>query len=123
MEEKKRGRGRPKGSVKPKQPTLPKVRKPRGGVRENAGRKPRMEEQLLIAKLDNIMTQDSAILALQKLIRQGDFRALQLYFNYRWGKPKEQIDVTSGGKAFSMPIVSFFKTDNIEEEEDEFEEQ
>jgi hypothetical protein len=38
----------------------------------------------------------------------GDMRALQLYFNYRYGKPKESIDVTSGGLNLSFKdLVKF----------------
>jgi hypothetical protein len=48
----------------------------------------------LIEALDRIVDGDKAIEVLKQLIGEGDIRALQLYLNYRYGKPKESVDVT-----------------------------
>lgn len=72
-----------------------------GGKRKGAGRKPKAEEQQLIEKLDNVIDNEAAILKLRELISEGDFRALQLYMNYRYGKPKETKDVNLSG---DLPI-------------------
>ena len=64
----------------------------RGGKREGAGRKPKIEELELIEKLDNIMDSDVALKKLKQLILDDNFNALKLYLEYRFGKPKETID-------------------------------
>lgn len=79
-----------------------------GGKREGSGRKPKDVEGKLIERLDAIIDKDEAIEILQNRIMDGDMRALQLYFNYRYGKPKESIDVTSGGLNLSFKdLVKF----------------
>lgn len=69
-------------------------RKYNGGKRAGAGRKPKDQEQSLKEALDRIVDGDKAIEVLKELISEGDIRALQLYLNYRYGKPKESVDVT-----------------------------
>ena len=57
----------------------------RGGARQGAGRKPKEEEQDLIKKLSPY---DS--IAFEKLIegvKEGQYRYLKLYFEYRYGRP------------------------------------
>lgn len=70
-------------------------RKNNGGAREGAGRKPKAQEQKLIERLDTIIDTDEALTQLGKLVTKGDIRALQLYLSYRYGKPKESIDLNS----------------------------
>ena len=69
-------------------------RKYNGGKRDGAGRKPKSEEQDLIEKLDKIIHEEDVIEKLKQLILDGDLRAIQLYLNYRRGKPKETKDIT-----------------------------
>ena len=56
-----------------------------------AGRKPKDVEGKLIERLDAIIDNDKAIEILKDKIHSGDMRAIQLYFNYRYGKPKESM--------------------------------
>ena len=86
-------------------------RKNNGGKRDGAGRKPKAEELKLIEKLDNIIEKDEPIRQMLKLIKEGDFRAIQLYLNYRYGKPKEKGDLTSNEETISVPIVKFVSSD------------
>jgi len=76
-------------------------RKKNGGKRAGAGRKPKAAEQKLIEQLDGVIDSKEVIKELNKLVNKGDFRAIQLYFQYRWGKAKEQIDVTTNGDKIS----------------------
>ena len=66
-----------------------------GGKRKGAGRKPKIDEDKLIEKLDNLISKDAVIEKLGEMIMQGDGRAMNLYFTYRYGKPKESVDITS----------------------------
>jgi len=53
------------------------------------------DELKLIEKLDNLIDNDEVIKTLGKQILKGDSRAMSLYFGYRYGKPKESVDITS----------------------------
>jgi DUF2075 family protein len=70
-------------------------RKNNGGAREGAGRPKKADELKLIEKLDNLIDNDEVIKTLGKQIFNGDSRAMSLYFGYRYGKPKESVDITS----------------------------
>jgi hypothetical protein len=69
-------------------------RKNNGGKREGAGRKSKSEEMQLIEMLNKHIDKNEAIKVLKAKIDEGDFKALQLYMNYMYGKPKETKDVT-----------------------------
>jgi hypothetical protein len=69
-------------------------RKNNGGKREGAGRKSKSEEMQLIEMLNKHIDTDEAIKVLKSKIDEGDFKALQMYMNYMYGKPKETKDVT-----------------------------
>ena len=66
-----------------------------GGVRKGAGRPTKADEMKLIERLDSIIDKDEAVCKLGELVTKGDIRALQMYLSYRYGKPKESIDLNS----------------------------
>ena len=70
----------------------------RGGIRQGSGRKSKAHEQKLIEKLDNIIEEVEVLGTLKQLIINGDLRAVQLYFNYRYGKPKDSVDLNTTGE-------------------------
>ena len=83
----------------------------RGGFREGSGRKPKADEIKLIEKLDKLIDKDSVVKKLNELIEDGNFNALKLYFEYRYGKPKESIDITTGGQSLAFnELIGFDKT-------------
>ena len=83
----------------------------RGGFREGSGRKPKANEIKLIEKLDELIDKDSVVKKLNELIEDGNFNALKLYFEYRYGKPKESIDITTGGQSLAFnELIGFDKT-------------
>lgn len=63
-----------------------------GGKRINAGRKSKSQELQLIEELS--MYDQLAVQTLIEGIKKGDIRCLQLWFNYRLGKPTETQNVT-----------------------------
>ena len=69
-------------------------RKNNGGKREGAGRKSKSEEMQLIEMLNKHIDKDEAIQKLKAKIDEGDFKALQMYMNYMYGKPKETKDIS-----------------------------
>ena len=70
----------------------------RGGIRQGSGRKSKAHEQKLIEKLDNVIEECEVLGTLKQLIINGDLRAVQLYFNYRYGKPKDSVDLNTTGE-------------------------
>lgn len=72
-------------------------RKNNKGHKGKAGRKSKSEELQLIEKLNAHIDSDEAIIKLKEMIDDGDFKALQLYMNYMYGKPRETKDVNLTG--------------------------
>tara|TARA_B110001450_G_scaffold248433_1_gene264628 strand:- start:429 stop:674 length:246 start_codon:yes stop_codon:yes gene_type:complete len=68
-------------------------RKNNGG-HKTAGRKSKSEELQLIERLSKHIDKDEAILKLKELMDDGDFKSIQLYMAYMYGKPKETRDIT-----------------------------
>ena len=72
-------------------------RKNNGGhsTKGYAGRPRKADEEKLIEKLDVLIDNDKAISKLGEMVLNRDSRAMNLYFGYRYGKPKESVDITS----------------------------
>ena len=68
-------------------------RKNNGG-HKTAGRKSKAEEMQLIEMLNAHIDKHEAIKKLKVMIDEGDFKAIQLYMNYMYGKPKETKDIS-----------------------------
>jgi len=66
-----------------------------GGARQGAGRKTKQQENKLKKRLDEKINKDEALSKLGELVAKGDMRAVQLYLSYRYGKPKESVDINS----------------------------
>lgn len=63
-----------------------------GGKREGAGRKSKADEINLIEKLSPL--EDKAFEALKAGVESGEFKFVQLFYNYYAGKPRETKDIT-----------------------------
>ena len=78
-------------------------RKNNGG-HKTAGRKPKADEQKLIEKLSPM--EPLALKTLNSNVAKGERWAVELFFKYYYGMPKQQIDVQSDGKQIkSNPII------------------
>lgn len=64
----------------------------KGTVGNKGGRKPKAEEVALIEKLTPL--EPLAFEALKVGLGRGDFKYVQLFYNYYAGKPKETKDIT-----------------------------
>ncbi len=81
----------------------------KGGFRPGAGRKPKAEELELIERLtpfDSI-----ALRELKKGIKRGDFAFIKLFMEYRYGKPKEKIDIKQ--TTMQAPIIVLRKAKEL----------
>jgi hypothetical protein len=79
-------------------------KKKRGGPRPNSGRPPKIQEVKLIEQMDALAVPEQIWNALLFKCQQGDTQALKLWLSYRFGLPKQQIDVTSNGEKIAPPI-------------------
>jgi len=79
----------------------------RGGARKGAGRPTKADEQKLIERLDNIIEQDEVITKLKEMVMEGNFQAVKLYLEYRYGKPKESVDLTTNGENVGFSKINF----------------
>jgi hypothetical protein len=68
----------------------PIIRGKNGGARPGAGRKRRMEEHEIIAKLTPMA--DIAFKVLKEKIAEGDMKAIQIFCNYFIGLPTQKIE-------------------------------
>jgi hypothetical protein len=82
-------------------------RKGNGG-HPNSGRKSKAEEVALIEKLTPL--EPKAFAALDKGLERGDFKFVQLFYNYYAGKPRETKDVTLISE---QPIFDISDLDDI----------
>lgn len=79
-----------------------------GGKRQGAGRPSKAEEFKLIEKLDAVKSPKWVIDRLFDHIEEGNFKAVELYMGYRFGKPKQTHDHSNNGGSFdNNPIVVF----------------
>ena len=85
-----------------------------GGVRPGAGRKPKIQEIKIIEQMDAICVPEKIWSALLMKCSQGDTQALKLWLSYRFGLPKQQIDITSNGENIAPPIQWISKNISIE---------
>lgn len=78
-----------------------------GGSREGSGRKSKAVEMGLQEKLDPM--ENDFLKSFHRAIKEGHPVALKLFADYRYGKPADSLDVTSGGKVIESVnhIVTF----------------
>jgi hypothetical protein len=85
-----------------------------GGARPGAGRKPKIQEIKIIEQMDAISVPEEIWNALLFKCKEGDTAAIKLWLSYRFGLPKQQIDVTTNGQNIAPPIQWIGKNIAIE---------
>jgi hypothetical protein len=78
-----------------------------GGARPNAGRPPKADELKLIEQMDAIMAPDEVWEKIATLCTTGDMQALKLWVEYRFGKPKQSVDLTTDGEKLTALTVQY----------------
>ena len=78
-----------------------------GGKRIGAGRPSKQDEEELILKLSAL--DDKAFKCLENGIKEGNYQFWNKFMEFRYGKPKERVDVTSGDEVINIPILNFVK--------------
>ena len=76
--------------------------KNKGTKGNNGGRPSKAEEQNLIQKLSPL--EEQAFIKLSEAIDSGKDWAIKMFFEYMFGKPKQQTDITSMGEKIQNVI-------------------
>jgi len=79
-------------------------RKHNGGAREGAGRKPKTEEVQLVEKLTPL--DELALKALESALRAGEQWAVKLFMEFRWSKPKQNLEMDISSDGIANLIIS-----------------
>ena len=91
-----------------------------GGARPGAGRKPKIQEIKVIEQMDAVSVPSEIWKALLYKVKEGDTAAIKLWLSYRFGMPKQQVDITSNGESIAPPIqwltkgIEFKEAESIE---------
>jgi len=94
-----------------------------GGSRPGAGRKSKIQEIKVIEQMDAISVPEEIWKALLFKCKEGDTAAIKLWLSYRFGMPKQQVDITSNGESIAPPIqwlakeIEFKEAEQIEFED------
>lgn len=79
---------------------------PKGGARIGAGRKAGGQNKsnaAIKAIIDAQIDFNVVIRRLMELFMEGDVNAGKLLLEYRFGRPTQAVDVTSGGETITLP--------------------
>lgn len=82
-----------------------------GGRRPGQGRPKKSDEQALIERLSPM--EDIAHKKLEAALKKGEPWAIKMYFEYRYGKPKQTTDANITG-AIQITPISFLADDEEE---------
>ncbi len=61
-----------------------------------AGRKPKADEIKMIESMDKALVPQDAWNRLASLVKQGEVQAIKLWLAYRFGQPKQQVNLDGG---------------------------
>lgn len=75
-----------------------------GGARTGGGRRPKADEITIIEQMDAVAVPEKAWKALWDKCIEGDTQAIKTWLNYRFGMPKQKLDVTTDGEKITPPI-------------------
>jgi hypothetical protein len=81
----------------------------RGQLGNKGGRRPKAEELKLVEKLKNF--DDLAQKAMETGLKNGDYQFWNKFMEYRYGKPKDRVDITSNDESINIPVINFFNAD------------
>lgn len=72
-----------------------------GGKRKGSGRKPKADEVSMIEKMDATLAPIKAWEELAKRVKSGDTTAIKTWLAYRYGQPKQSVDLSSSDGTMS----------------------
>ena len=79
-----------------------------GGKRDGAGRKSKAEEMGLPALIEEVIGEEGKRAIIQNIYEKakaGSFLHAQLIMHYMYGKPQDNVDITSGGETITISFT------------------
>ena len=73
---------------------------------KGGGRKPKADEEKLIQRLSEL--DDIGFKCLENGIKEGNYNFWNKWMEFRFGKPKERLDVTSNEESIHIPVTKYF---------------
>jgi hypothetical protein len=64
---------------------------------------------VLGAEKDGISAGEAIVMKLREQALKGDIKAAQILLDRGWGKPKQNIDITTQGEKVTVPTIIFTK--------------
>ena len=83
--------------------------KNKGKVGNKGGRPPKADEIAIIEQMDAIAVPAEAWAKLWALVESGDAQAIKTWLAYRFGQPKQSVDMTSKGEAIGYTVINYPK--------------
>jgi hypothetical protein len=80
-------------------------RKNNKGIKGKAGRKPKADELQLLETMDAILAPQNLWAAIANKVQNGDSAAMKIWASYRYGMPKQQVDMNTTIVEFPAPII------------------
>ncbi len=71
-----------------------------------AGRKPKADEIKIIEQMDAVLAPMEVWQKLAELVHKGDGMAIKTWLSYRFGNPKQAVDVTTDGDKITAPTIN-----------------
>lgn len=90
-----------------------------GGRREGAGRKKKADEIAMIERMDAILAPDEAWQALADRVLDGNTNATKVWLAYRYGQPKQSIDLSNNDGSLIPQTMADFYNPNRGKEKNE----
>lgn len=84
----------------------------KGGKREGAGRKRKMEEHEIIERLTPMA--DIAFKVLKEKVAEGDMKAIQIFMNYFIGLPTQKVEQKIEGQLNQVSVEVVKPTTTLE---------
>ena len=79
----------------------------KGTLVNKGGRPPKADEEKLIQRLSAL--DEDAFKCLENGIKDGNYQFWNKFMEFRYGKPKERVDVTSNSETLNIPIIHWKK--------------
>lgn len=83
----------------------------RGGKREGSGRKPKADEEKLTLMMDRILSPDEFWKMVAAMAVTGEVQAVRIWAAYRYGQPKQSMDITSDGDKITDINIKIIQPD------------
>lgn len=83
-----------------------------GGKRKGAGRKSKADEVSMIENMDATKAPIEVWEKLASRVDDGDTQAIKTWLSYRYGQPKQSVDMTSKGDSISTLTVEYVKAES-----------